>query len=390
MDACTLNNTTYQVGITLFRRNAGAQEIPIDHILKLTIINDSFEPFPRAKIIIKDPSSTVLPLYAADNNSVVGIKLQSQERYGDDVRTVTKVHAFNINRVKPLNFSGSDNTYEIDAVSEYITPWMNPINFSTGNSNVSVTDTACNMLARAKIPFTRPLKESAHKESFISDVNSPLRDHVNRLLDLASISGSGFYFPWYNIVKNKLAIESITNIVSNGVLQPYNVFAVASDGYGAEEYYTPTSIEYTNDVSATRINTISRGVKELNFSHIKGKFNERRMLYTDIAKGSTYNGLKPIIDNTTNNEEDINYTQFGSSHEWFSDIRKAVRTYNGVQIKIKGSPERNIGDLIIMKSQGSLKNTFDGLWMNMRTIEEYSFGSNKYDQTIIMSRVGKI
>ena len=391
MDICTLNNSEFQVGITLIRRGGIAQEIPLDHVLKLSVINDSMEPFPRVEIIIKDPSSTVIPLYAADNNSAIGIKIIAQEKYGADVRTINKIHAFNINRVIPINFSGQSNTYKIEGVSEHYKAWMNPIKFSTGNAkNISVTETACNILARAKIPFTRPIKDSSYTSSFITDINSSVKEHINRLLDLASINGSGFYFPWYNQIENKLEIDSLTNIINNSTLQPYNIFSVPSEGFGSEDYYTPTSIEYTNDVTATKIDRLSKGIKEYKFDHLKGVFDTRRMLYTDITNGTSVTGFDSIIDNTSNTEEDINYVQFGQGHNWFANIRNAVRTYNGVMVKIRGAAERNIGDIIVMRSSPSLKATFSGLWMNMRTTDEYSFGTNKYDQTIIMSRIGKL
>lgn len=391
MENCTLNNATYQVAITLIRRDEGAQSIPIDHVIKLSIVNDSMEPFPRAKIVIKDPSSTVLPTYSPDNRSILAVKIIAQERHGDDVRTISKTHAFNINKVTPLNFAGNNNTYEIDAVSVFINQWMSPIVFSTGVvDNSSVTETACNMLAKAKIPFRRPSKESNYTCPYITDINSPLRDHVNKLLDDASIGGSGFYFPWWDMVNNELAIDSIVNILSNSTSKSYNVLSVASEDYGSSNFFTPTSIEYTNDISATKINSISRGIKEFNFDHLKGEFNEKRILYKDITNGSTYRGFEPVIDNTVNTDADINYTQFASSHNWFADIRNAVRTYNGALITIEGASERNIGDLIIMQSSKTLQNTFAGIWMNMRQIDEYNFGSNKFEQKIVMSRVGKL
>lgn len=391
MDICTLNNTDYQVGITLIRRDTVAQEIPLDHVLKLSVINDSFEPFPRIQLIIKDPNSTIIPLYEADNNSFVGIKMRAEEKYGPDIRTIDKIHAFVINRVKPLNFSGESNTYQIDAVSEYYKNWMNPVQFSTdGNASEPATDIACKLLARADIPYVPPVRHSKYKCSFISDINSSVSAHVNRLLDLAAVNGGGFYYTWFNQRENTLKIASTNDIAANSQIKPYNIMTVPTAEFGSEDYYTPTSIEYTNDQSATKVDRLSRGVNEIGFDHATGEFTERRMHYTDLVNGSTSPGFDPVIDNTTNTDDQINYAQLAGGRNWFGEVRNAVRTYNGAMITIRGSSEREIGDLIIMRSAESLKSTFAGLWMNMRTVDEYRFGVNKYDQKIIMSRIGKI
>lgn len=389
MDICNLDNQDYRIEIVLLRRNVKVQELPLDHVLRMSIVNDCYEPFPRLKLVVKDPGGSVIPLYAADNNSVIAVTVQSIERYGDTEKPLVKKHAFNINRVKPTNFGGSANTYEIDAVSKHMDPWMNSIQFSTAGNNVSVTEAAGNILAKAGIPFVRPVKEASYRTFYVADVNSPVRDHVQRLLDFASIGGDGFYFTFYDRVNNELKIESTKNILKNVVLEPYNIFAIPSDDYGAEEYYVPISVHHTNDVSATRIDTISRGMREYNFDFDTGAFFEQRMEYIDIKNGSTSKKLNPVIDNTTNIEEDINYTQKATGHNWYGDIRNAVRTYNGMLVTVKGTMQRDIGDIALFRSSDSLQNTFGGFWMNARTVDTFDFGAGKYTQNIVMSRVGK-
>ena len=106
MDICNLDSREYRIALILLRRNVGAQEIPLDHVMRLSVVNDSYEPFPRLKIIIKDPSGTVIPLYAPDNNSKVALTIETLERYGNVEKKFIKTHSFNIDRTKPLNFSG--------------------------------------------------------------------------------------------------------------------------------------------------------------------------------------------------------------------------------------------------------------------------------------------
>jgi hypothetical protein len=390
MDICNLDSRDYTVALVLLRRDVGAQEIPLDHVMRISIVNDSYEPFPRMKLIIKDPSSRVIPLYSADNNSKIALTVQTLERYGDVEENHIKTHAFNIDRVKPLNFSGEDNTYEIDAVSEYITPWLNPIDFSSSGPNTSVTTLAGNLLVKAGIPMERPFKESPYQQFYVSDLQCPVRDHINRLLDFASIGGTGFYYTWYSQKDNVLKIESTKNIMSNAVIQPYNIFAIPSEGFGAEEYYTPLSIHHTNDVSATQMNTLSRGLREKNFDYKKGEFFERRMEYQDIVNGSTIRDLEPFIDNTTNIDADINYTQMANGHNWYKDIRKSVRSADTVSLIVKGSMQREIGDLILFKSSKSLQNTFGGFWMVMRMVDTYNFGANKFEQQLVVSKIGDV
>jgi len=390
MDICKLDSRDYQISLVLMRRGVGAQEIPLDHVMRMSIVNDSYEPFPRLKIIIKDPSSTVIPLYAPDNNSKVALTIWTLEKYGEVDRKIQKSHSFNIDRVKPLNFEGENNSYEINAVSEYITPWLNSIEFSSSGDSSSVTTLAGNILVKADIPMERPVKESSYKQFFIGDLQSSVKDHVNRLLDFASIGGSGFYYTWFNQIDNVLKIESTKNIMSNAPVYPYNVFTIASDGSGADEFLTPSMVHPTNDISATKMNTLSMGMREMNFDYENGKFVEERMEYVDIVNGSTIRELDPFIDNTLNIDSDVKYTQMSNGHEWYKDLRRSVRSSNTVMMKVKGSMEREIGDVVVFNTSLSLSNTFGGFWMIMRCVDTYNIGTSKFEQVIVVSKIGNV
>lgn len=389
MTPFTLNDREYQIELALIRRGFGPIELSLSNVMRVAIINDSYEPFPRLIMTVKDPNGGVISYFSPDNNCKIIFTVMINERFGNNEHLIKKSHMFNIDNIKPLNLSGETNTYEIHAVSELITNWMNPVEFSTKNDNVSTTESAGNLLAKAGIPFIRPLKESTYKQFYITDINTPVRNHVSKLLDNASFNGDGFYYTWYDWVANKLIIESTKNIVMNSKLQPYNTITIPSGEYGASDMYSAKSVHFTNDVSATKINSISRGIREYRFDFINGKFIERKMEYIDIKNGSTITQLTPVIDNTINIESNINYTQQAASHDWFGEIRRAVRTYSGVSLKITGTLLRNIGDVVVLNSSEAEQKTFSGLWITMRIIDEFNFGTGKYDQDIIVSRVGK-
>lgn len=390
MTTITLNNRDYDFEVALIRRGYGPIELSLSNIGRISIINDSYEPFPRMTMVVKDPNSAVIPYFSADNNSKIVLTVKSQESYGDNIITVEKSHMFNIERVKPLNFSGETNSYEITAASEELVKWLNPISFSTETTNVSTTTSACNILAKAKIPFIRPLKESSERKFYITDVNTPVRDHVQRLLDFASLGGTGFYYTWFDMLENKLRIESTKNIMNNSRFQSYNTITIPSGEYGSNDTYSAKSVHHTNDVSASRINTISRGIREFEFDFDNGALKQNKMEYVDIVNGSTIRKLNPIIDNTVNIAADVNYTQKATGHEWYKEIRKAVRVYNNVTVTMEGTLQRNIGDLVILKSSESMQQTFGGVWMTMRTVDTFNFGAGKYDQQLVVSRMGKI
>lgn len=389
MTPFTLNNRPYAFEIALIRRGYAPVELSLNNVMRVSIVNDSYEPFPRLKMVVKDPNGQVIPYFEADNNSKIVFTVSTSEKYGDEEYAVEKSHMYNVDRVKPLSMSGETNTYEISGVSELIEKWLNPVQFSSSGS-VSTTVSACNILAKANIPYVKPFKESSYKRFYIADVNTPVRDHVNRLLDYASFSGDGFYYTWYDMYTNELRIESTKGIMRNGKFQSFNTIAIPSGDYGASEAYTPKSVHHTNDISATVIDSISRGVREYNFDFKTGKFFECKMEYVDIKNGSTIQNLEPVIDNTIRIEKDTNYTQMATGHTWYSDIRKAVRNYNSVQLVIEGTIQRNIGDLVVLNSSESMQYTFSGVWMTMRTIDTFNFGAGKFDQTITVSKVGKL
>jgi hypothetical protein len=390
MTTIALNGREYDFEIALIRRGYGPLEISLSNVLTVHIINDSYEPFPRMTMTVKDPNSTLIPYFAADNNSKIVFTVMVQEQYGENQILVEKSHMFNIERVKPINFSGENNTYEITAASEELVKWLNPISFSTETTNVSTTTSACNLLAKANIPFIRPLKESAYRKFYITDINTPVRDHVQRLLDYASLGGNGFYYTWYDMFENKLRVESTKNIMNNTKFQSYNTITIPSGDFGSSDIYCAKSVHHTNDISATQINTISRGIKEFELDFDAGELVQNKMEYVDIVNGSTLRKLDPTIDNTTNIASDVNFTQMATGHEWYKKIRKAVRTYNTVRLTMEGTVQRNIGDLVMLKSSETQQQTFGGVWMTMRTVDTYNFGAGKFDQQLVVSRMGKV
>lgn len=339
---------------------------------------------------VKDPSGTVIPYFTADNNSKIVFTVISTETYGNNEVKFEKSHLFNVERVKPTNFTGESNTYEITAASEYMRQWLNPISYSTESNNVSTTVAACNLLSKADIPFARPIKESSRRMFYCTDINTPVRDHVQRLLDFASLGGDGFYYTWYDMLENELRIDSTKNLINNGKFRSYNTITIPSADYGSNDIFCPKSIHHTNDVSATDINRIARGIKEFGFNFTKGQLTQKKMEYVDIKNGSTINQLDPVIDRNINIDADVNWTQKATGHTWYKDIRKAVRNYSTVSLLMEGTIQRNIGDLVLMKSSESLQQTFGGVWMTMRTIDTFNFGAEKYDQTIVVSKVGNV
>lgn len=389
MTPFTLNGRQYNIELALIRRGYSPIELSLNNVMKVSIVNDSYEPFPRMIVVIKDPGGYVIPYYEPDNNSKILFTVEVAEKYGDEEYVIVKSHLYNVDRVKPLNLAGENNTYEISAVSAYIEKWLNPIQYSSSGSQ-STTVSVCDILAKANIPFAKPIKESSYKRFYVADINTPVRDHVTRLLDYASFSGDGFYYTWFDMITNTLYVESTKGLMKNGKFQPYNIIAISSGDYGASEAHTPKSVHHTNDVSATVIDSISRGVREFNFDFNSGNFFERKMEYIDIKNGSTIQNLEPVITNNIRIEKDTNYTQMATGHNWYGDIRKAVRNYNTVQMIIDGNIQRSIGDLVLINSSESMKYTFSGVWMTMRTVDTFNFGSEKYDQTITVSRVGKL
>lgn len=389
MTPFTLNGREYLFELALIRRGYSAIEISLNNVMRVSIVNDSYEPFPRMKLVVKDPNSQVVPYFEPDNNSKIVFTVVVSEKYGDEEYTIVKSHLYNIDKVKPLNMSGESNTYEISAVSELLEKWLNPVQYSSGRSQ-STTVSACEILAKTEIPYAKPIKESSHKRFYIADVNSTTRDHVNRLLDFASFSGDGFYYTWFDMITNKLYIESTKGLIKNGKFQPYNIIAIPSGEFGSGEVYTPKSVHHTNDVPATVIDSISRGIREFNFDFKAGGFFERKMEYVDIKNGSTIQNLEPVIDNTIRIDKDTNYTQMATGHDWYGEIRRAVRSYNTVQMVIEGTVQRGVGDLVILNSSESMKYTFGGVWMTMRSVDTFDFGAGKFDQTITVSRVGKV
>ncbi len=386
----TLNNREYRFEIALLRRGSGPVELNLTNIMNIIIVNDSYEPFPRMTLTVKDPTSTVIPYFMADSDSKIVFTVMSDERYGKGEHTTSKSHIFNIDHVKPLNFSGDNNTYEIHAVSEFISIWSNPISFSTETANISTTETAGNILAKANIPFVRPVSESSHKQFYVTDINTPLSDHIQRLLDFASFDRAGFYYTWYDMSANKLRIESTKNLMRNKDFHAYNIITISSGEYGSTETYTPKSVHYTNDISATALDSMAKGIKEFNFDFTKGKFFEKKMEFIDIKNSSTISSLDSVINKSINIDSDTNYTQMATGHNSYAKMRKYIRNANTVSLEMAGTLLRNIGDLVVLKSSDSLQETFGGLWITMRTIESFNFGTSKFDQTIIVSKVGKI
>lgn len=390
MTTISLNNREYNFEIVLIRRGYGPMEISLSNILNVSIVNDSYEPFPRMSMTIKDPNSTTIPYFSADNNCKIVFTVKVEERYGDNSIIVEKNHMFNIERIKPTNFSGENNTYEISAASEELSKWYNPVSFSTSNANVSTTTAACNLLAKADIAYTKPIKESSYRKFYITDINSPVRDHIQRLLDLASIGGNGFYYTWFDMFTNKLRIESTKNIMNNSRFQSYNTITIPSGDFGGSDLYSAKSVHHTNDVSASVINSISKGIKEFKFNFSDAEFTQNKMEYVDIVNGSTIRKLDPVIDNTTNISSDVNYTQEATGHNWYKEVRRAVKDYNTVSITLDGTIQRNIGDLVLLQSSESQQETFGGIWMTMRTIDIFNFGAGKFDQQLIISKMGNV
>lgn len=390
MNQYTLNDKTFLFEVALIRRGYGPIELALNNIMRMVIINDAYEPFPRLTMTVKDPNSSVIPQFAADNNSKIVVTVMSNELYGDTEHLVKKSHMFNIDRVKPTSFTGENTAYEITAVSELLSKWLSPTSFSTGKDIISTTSAAGNLLIKAGIPYIAPIKESSNKQFFIADMNTPVRDHVQHLLDRASFTGDGFYYTWYDLYENKLRIESTKNIMRNSGFQSYNTITIPSGDYGSNDLYSSRSAHYTNDVSATKIDSISKGIKEFNFDFKTGKFYEKKMEYVDIVNSSTIQNLNPIIDNTINIDSDTNYAQMASGHRWYAEIRKSIRAYNTVALTLDGNIQRNIGDLVLLKSSASLTETFGGIWITMRTVDTYNFGAGKFDQDIIVCRTGKI
>jgi hypothetical protein len=384
----SLNNKEYEFEISLIKRDFGVLELSLSNVLNVTIINDSYEPFPRMTITIKDPNGSTIPYFKADNNSYIVFTVIANVLQGDTTNRIEKSHLFNIERVKPINFTGESNTYEISASSEYLRQWFNPISFSTESNNISVTVSAANILNKANIPFARPIKESSRRMFYCTDINTPVRDHVQRLLDFASLGGDGFYYTWYDMFENKLYIDSTKNLITNGKYNAYNIISIPSADFGANDIHSAKSIHHTNDVSASEINLISKGIKEFKFNFTKGQFDQHKMEYVDIKNGSTISQLAPVIGRNINIDSDVNYTQKATGHTWYKDIRSAIRNYTSVSLVMEGAIQRNIGDLVLMKSSESLQQTFGGVWMTMRTIDTFNFGAEKYDQTIVVSKVG--
>jgi hypothetical protein len=79
-----------------------------------------------------------------------------------------------------------------------------------------------------------------------------------------------------------------------------------------------------------------------------------------------------------------------AGHKWYEEIRKAVRNYSTVSAMLEGTIQRTVGDLVLFKSSESMQETFGGVWMTMRTVDMYNFGANKFDQQLIVSKMGKV
>lgn len=411
-----LGNAKLEIAVQLFMYGLDSPiRLKQQNVLEIQVVKDIEKYFSKVVITIKDQSN--LFALKLDNTGKSGIALKfkdhvfnynSQGDLDGGQFDEDKIFDFTgiITEVEVISMDATSSTIKVTAYdTDYIN--FNKITVFSSGANSDISNIIKMLLVSSgyeDIINDSYMKPSNNKMFYITDVNTPLNEHISYLLNNIIDDNNGFAFLWKNTVDKQLRIVYSKEILKAGFDSTSdNIISITSAGASKTGDSVANTVKIYAESALPEMLSYFKSSNIISFDLIANRFviknsekqskENNNWTYDRLSK--SYSNEKDLtiapnenftrVDNVPLAKENKFIYHISNKYEFVKNLRDGFLTHELIAVTVPGRAWRNPGELyVLLDESATTGGKLSGKWFCCKIVD--IIGSGKYEQVIFLCR----